>query len=76
MVFPDYQSVEDSNNHSSMEKFWNVDLDNKKGLTVVEIIILYVKEKIKGMYVMGENPVMSDPDQNHTIEGMCKLDTL
>ena len=28
------------------------------------------------MYVMGENPVMSDPDQNHTVEGMCKLDTL
>ena len=34
------------------------------------------KGKIKGMYVMGENPVMSDPDQNHTIDGMLKLDTL
>ena len=76
MVYPDYQLVEDSNNHSSMEKFWNVNLDKKKGLTVVEIINAVCEEKIKGMYVMGENPVMSDPDQNHTVEGMCKLDTL
>ena len=76
MVYPDYQLVEDSSNHSSMEKFWNVNLDKKKGLTVVEIINAVCEEKIKGMYVMGENPVMSDPDQNHTVEGMCKLDTL
>ena len=53
-----------------------LNLDKKKGLTVVEIINAVCEEKIKGMYVMGENPVMSDPDQNHTVEGMCKLDTL
>ena len=76
MVFPDYQSVEDKDIHKNMEQFWNTELDDKKGLTVVEIIDGVCKDKIKGMYVMGENPVMSDPDQNHTIEGMCKLDTL
>ena len=76
MVFPDYKSVEDKDIHKNMEAFWNTELDNKKGLTVVEIIDQVCKEKIKGMYVMGENPVMSDPDQNHTIEGMCKLDAL
>ena len=76
MVFPDYQSVEDKGIHQNMERFWNTKLDDKKGLTVVEIIDGACKEEIKGMYVMGENPVMSDPDQNHTIEGMCKLDTL
>ena len=76
MVFPDYKSVEDKGIHSNMEKFWDTKLDDKKGLTVVEIIDSVCKGKIKGMYVMGENPVMSDPDQNHTIEGMCKLDTL
>ena len=76
MVFPDYKSVEDKGIHKNMEKFWDTKLDDKKGLTVVEIIDGVCKGKIKGMYVMGENPVMSDPDQNHTIEGMCKLDTL
>mgnify|MGYP001168221053 FL=1 len=76
MVFPDYKSVEDKGIHDKMEKFWDTKLDDKKGLTVVEIIDSVCKGKIKGMYVMGENPVMSDPDQNHTIEGMCKLDTL
>ncbi len=76
MVFPDYKSVEDQDIHKNMESFWDTKLDNKKGLTVVEIIDSVCKGKIKGMYVMGENPVMSDPDQNHTIEGMCKLDTL
>ena len=76
MVFPDYKSVEDTNIHKNMENFWKTQLDDKKGLTVVEIIDQVCKDKIKGMYVMGENPVMSDPDQNHTIEGMCKLDTL
>ncbi len=76
MVYPDYQSVEDQNNHKKMEEFWDTDLDDKKGLTVVEIIDRVCKEEIKAMYVMGENPVMSDPDQNHTVEGMCKLNTL
>ena len=76
MVFPDYKSVEDNNIHKKMEEFWETELDNKKGLTVVEIIDSVCKGIVKGMYVMGENPVMSDPDQNHTIEGMCKLDTL
>jgi len=76
MVFPDYKSVEDKGIHEKMEKFWDTKLDDKKGLTVVEIIDGVCKGKIKGMYVMGENPVMSDPDQNHTVEGMCKLDTL
>ena len=76
MVYPDYQPVEDINNHKKMQEFWDTELDQKKGLTVVEIIDKVCEGQIKGMYVMGENPVMSDPDQNHTIEGMCKLDTL
>ena len=76
MVYPDYQPVEDINNHKKMQEFWGTELDQKKGLTVVEIMDKVCEGQIKGMYVMGENPVMSDPDQNHTIEGMCKLDTL
>ena len=52
-------TCENSSSHGSMEKFWNVNLDKKK-LTVVEIINAVCEEKIKGMYVVGENPVMSD----------------
>ncbi len=73
MVFPDYQPVENDKNHSKMENFWSSKLDPNNGLTVVEIMHEVYDKKIKGMYIMGENPVMSDPDQNHTIASMCKL---
>ena len=76
MVFPDYQPVEDENIHKKMESFWGTKLDNKKGLTVVEILNEVVAGNIKGMYVMGENPAMSDPDQNHTLDGLVKLEHL
>tara|TARA_B100000029_G_scaffold303406_1_gene296187 strand:+ start:14 stop:982 length:969 start_codon:yes stop_codon:yes gene_type:complete len=59
-----------------MESFWGTKLDNKKGLTVVEILNEVVAGNIKGMYVMGENPAMSDPDQNHTLDGLVKLEHL
>ena len=76
MVFPDYRSVENKDFHSQMEKFWNKELDSKAGLTVVEILNEVIADKIKAMYVMGENPAMSDPDQNHTLDGLVKLDHL
>tara|TARA_B100002052_G_scaffold298630_1_gene332760 strand:- start:7988 stop:10324 length:2337 start_codon:yes stop_codon:yes gene_type:complete len=76
MVFPDYQPVENENIHKKMESFWGTKLDNKKGLTVVEILNEVVAGNIKGMYVMGENPAMSDPDQNHTLDGLVKLEHL
>ena len=76
MVFPDYQSVENKDIHSKYENFWKVELDNKKGLTVVEIIHKILEDEIKSMYIMGENPAMSDPDQNHAREALAKLDHL
>ena len=76
MVFPDYQSVENQDIHSKYENFWKVELDNKKGLTVVEIINKILEDEIKSMYIMGENPAMSDPDQNHAREALAKLDHL
>ncbi len=76
MVFPDYQSVESKDIHSKYENFWKVELDNKKGLTVVEIINKILEDEIKSMYIMGENPAMSDPDQNHARAALAKLDHL
>ena len=51
MVFPDYQSVENKDIHSKYENFWKVELDNKKGLTVVEIIHKILEDEIKSMYI-------------------------
>ena len=76
MMYPDYQLVEKNNNKDFFEKFWNSSLDDKKGLTVVEIIDAIHNNTIKGMYILGENPAMSDPDLNHAREALQMLDHL
>jgi formate dehydrogenase major subunit len=76
MVFPDYRSVEDPAIHAEYEAFWGTKLDAKRGLTVVEIMHAIEAGEIKGMYVMGENPAMSDPDQNHARKALSMLETL
>ena len=73
MMYPDYNSVENKEIYTKMEKFWGKKLNKNKGLTVVEIINEVIDNRIKGMYIMGENPAMSDPDQNHTLDGLVKL---
>lgn len=76
MVFPDYQRVDDPVIHAKFEKLWDAKLDNKPGLTVVEIMDAAYDGKIKGMYVQGENPAMSDPNSNHAREGLARLEHL
>jgi formate dehydrogenase major subunit len=76
MVFPDYRSVEDPAIHREMEAFWGAKLSNKRGLTVVEIMHAIHDGEIKGMYVMGENPAMSDPDVQHAREALAELEHL
>ncbi len=76
MFLPDYQSVEDPIIRSKFEKFWNTELDPEKGLTVVEITEAIHKGDIRGMYIMGENPAMSDPNVTHAREALCMLDML
>ncbi|MEC8371196.1 MAG: molybdopterin-dependent oxidoreductase, partial [Pseudomonadota bacterium] len=76
MVFPDYQSVEVPDIRAKFEEFWKTDLDPEKGLTVVEIMDAVHDGVIRGMYVMGENPAMSDPDAQHAREGLAKLEHL
>src|SRR4029453_17703441 len=62
MVFPDYQRVDNPEARAHFEKLWNTTLDPRPGLTVVEIMDETLAGNIKGMYIMGENPAMSDPD--------------
>ncbi len=76
IVYPDYRSVEDADARAFFEDFWNAKLDPKRGLTVVEIINAIHDGEIKGMYIMGENPAMSDPDAGHAREALAKLEHL
>ncbi|HEX2827135.1 MAG TPA: formate dehydrogenase subunit alpha [Burkholderiales bacterium] len=76
MVFPDYQRVDDDQARARFEKLWGTTLDPKPGLTVVEIIHEILDGKIRGMYIMGENPAMSDPDAHHAREALAKLEFL
>jgi formate dehydrogenase major subunit len=76
MVYPDYRSVEDPLVRSAYETFWGTALDPKKGLTVVEIMHAIKDGTIKGMYILGENPAMSDPDVRHAREALAKLEHL
>jgi formate dehydrogenase major subunit len=76
MVFPDYKSVEDPVIRGMYEKFWGTTLPPKRGLTVVEIMHAIHDGVIKGMYIMGENPAMSDPDVQHAREALAELECL
>ncbi len=76
MMYPDYQLVDKDNNKDFFEKLWNTPLDDKKGLTVVEIMDAIHENTIKGMYILGENPAMSDPDLNHAREALQMLNHL
>ena len=76
MFFPDYKSVENSEFRGKAENLWGVKLDPKEGLTVVEIMTAIHDNVIKGMYVLGENPAMSDPDLNHARQALAHLEHL
>ncbi len=76
MMYPDYKLVEDSKAREFFERFWQVDLDKKAGLTVVEIMEAVYKNEINFMYIMGENPAMSDPNTSHARKALSKLNHL
>ena len=76
MMYPDYQRVNTDEAHQRFEKLWGATLDKKPGLTVVEIMHAAEEGKIRGMYIMGENPAMSDPDAAHARAAMAKLEHL
>ncbi|WP_299779604.1 formate dehydrogenase subunit alpha [uncultured Roseobacter sp.] len=77
MFLPDYQPVTDDGVRSAFTKVWgSADFSNERGLTVTEIMDAVHEDKIKGMYVLGENPAMSDPDVEHARAALAKLDHL
>lgn len=75
-VYSSYQKVTDPQIRDKFSKAWKVDLSNKVGLTVVEILNAAYEGKIKGMFIMAENPAMSDPDLNHAREALKRVEFL
>jgi formate dehydrogenase major subunit len=79
MMLPDYQHVTKPEVRARFERAWSLapgTLDDKVGLTVVEVMESILSGGVKGMYVMGENPAMSDPDANHAREALAALEHL
>ena len=76
MFLPDYQPVGRNDLRERFEKNWNHEVDPVRGLTVVEIMDAIHAGNIKGMYIEGENPAMSDPDLQHARQALAMLDHL
>lgn len=76
MVYTDYQRVDDPAIREKFEKAWGKALDPKPGLTVVEIAHAALHGTIKGMYMMGENPFLSDPNINKVRKALSNLEFL
>ena len=75
-VYPGYQSVEDSKIRAKFEEAWSKKLSPDKGLTVVEIFHAVETGDIKAIYIMGENPALSDPNLNRTRKALEMVDFL
>ncbi len=76
MVYPDYQAVDDAAIRKRFEELWGRPLSPRPGLTVTEIVGAARTGQIKGMYILGENPFISDPDVNKVREGLSSLEFL
>ncbi|WP_313759547.1 formate dehydrogenase subunit alpha, partial [Diaphorobacter nitroreducens] len=81
MMFPNYQRVDNAEARAWFEQFWGLPLDDAPGYTVVEIMHKALADeadphKLRGMYIMGENPAMSDPDLNHARQALASLSHL
>ena len=76
MVYPDYQPVNDAEIKKKFEELWGTELDPDSGKTVVEIMHSVYAGEITGMYIMGENPAMSDPNLQHAREALTRLQHL
>ena len=76
MYYPDYQSVALPDVRRKFEQLWDAKLDPSAGKTVVEIMHAIHEGNLNGLYIMGENPAMSDPNLNHAREALAMLDHL
>jgi formate dehydrogenase major subunit len=76
MMLPNYQCVVSSEARAQFEALWGAPLSSSPGLTVVEILHAALEGRIKGMFIEGENPAMSDPDLQHARAALAKLEHL
>ena len=76
MMLPNYQKVGDAQVRAQFEALWGTSIDARPGLTVVEIMHAVTEGRIKGLYVEGENPAMSDPDLQHARAALARLEHL
>ena len=76
MFFPGYQRVENAASRARLEDLWGHPLHAERGLTVVEIVDAAFTGAIRGMYIVGENPAMSDPDLHHARAALANLEHL
>ena len=75
-VYPGYQKIDNPEVNEKMEKLWNCDLDKSIGLKLPFMIGASSKDEIKALYIMGENPVLSEPDSNSIRRSLEKLEFL
>ncbi|MGH2947394.1 MAG: formate dehydrogenase subunit alpha [Solirubrobacteraceae bacterium] len=76
MFYPDYQLVDRADVRERFERAWGRELDPEKGLTVTEIVASALNGGVRGMYMMGENPFLSDPNVNKVRKALAALEFL
>jgi formate dehydrogenase major subunit len=76
MFYPDYQLVTREDARERFQAVWGRDLDPERGLTVTEIVASALKGGVRGMYMMGENPFLSDPNVNKVRKALAALEFL
>ena len=74
--YPGYQRVDLPSIRNKFETAWDIKLSDKAGLTATEMTDAALEGKLRALYIMGENPVMSDPDMHHTVKSLKSLDFL
>ncbi len=74
--FPGYQSVSDEKAKAKFAKIWNAPMTDKPGLMATEMNDAMSDGRVAGLWIMGENPVLSDPNAAHAIKALKKLDCL
>lgn len=75
-VYPGYQAVTNPDIQQKFEKAWGKELPNKVGLKIPEMFEAAHEGKVKAMYILGENPVLTDPNANHIKAALEHLDFL
>jgi predicted molibdopterin-dependent oxidoreductase YjgC len=74
--YPGFQPVDDPKNREKFEKAWGVELDPDKGITKLKALDWAIEGKLKGVWIIGENTLVSDPDIHHTRHALESLDLL